>query len=497
MDKNFSVSSETLYKHRWLALFVLLIGAFMVILDSFIVNVAIPTIQEQLKTTATQIQFIVVAYVLAYAVLLIMGARLGDKFGRKKLFIVGMCIFIVSSTMCGFATNTNFLILSRVIQGIGAAFLIPQVLTIIQIIFPPEEKGKAIGLYGAVSGLGLIGGQIIGGILLHSNLWELGWRSVFLINIPIGILAVIFSIQLLPESRSKDEKGTDWLGMFLLTSCLILLVYPLVMGRELGWPFWVFLNFIGSFLLFIFFFLHEKKMLLVNKSPLIPVKIFSERVFSYGILTILAFQIGNGGFFLTTSLTLQDGLSLSAMESALAFIPIGIGFFIACLIAPILAKKTNRSVLIWGSIVLIIGYIATLSVTYYFGKQLYWPQLIVPFFLIGTGQGLVGAQLMGTVLSNVQKSFVGSASGILSTFMQIANVLGIAIIGSVYFISIEGHLKRNLSILVLESYLNSFNLAVLCSLGLSLVTLVFIVCIRVQQKESHKQVNSSSKMQNG
>ena len=248
--------------------------------------------------------------------------------------------------------NTHFLIYSRIIQGIGAALLIPQVLSIIQVIFPPEERGKAIGLYGAVSGLGLIAGQMIGGMLIHWNAWGLGWRSVFLINIPIGLLAVLLIIPLIPEMRSKGEKGMDWIGAILLTCSMILLTYPLVTGRESGWPLWVYISFAGSLLLFFIFLFQEKGLNRSKQTPLIPVEIFKERSFRAGIFTILAYQIGNGGFFLIVSLTLQDGLSLSAMDSALAFSPIGGAFFMACLIAPKWSGRNNEAVLKWGAFIL-------------------------------------------------------------------------------------------------------------------------------------------------
>ncbi|MFD3449015.1 MFS transporter [Microbacteriaceae bacterium 4G12] len=492
MEENYTEPSTTGYSNRWLALFVLLLGTFMVILDSFIVNVAIPTIQEQLHASATQIQFIVVAYVLSYAVLLIMGARIGDKLGRKKIFIIGMSMFVLASAMCGMAPNTIFLISSRIIQGIGAALLIPQVLSIIQVIFPPGEQARAIGLYGAVSGLGLVAGQIIGGILLHLNVWGLGWRSVFLINIPIGILAVLLIIPLIPEIRSKEEKGMDWIGMILLTCSMLLLVYPLVTGRESGWPLWIYISFIGSFLLLMLFLSYEKKMVQNGKNPLIPVAIFGDRSFSVGILTILAYQIGSGGFFLIVSITLQDGLLLSAMESALAFTPIGGAFFLACLLAPKWSIKKDGAPLKWGSLILIIGYMTTIAVTYYFGKQLYWQELIIPFSLIGFGQGLVAAPLMGTILSGVRSEYVGSASGIVNTFMQLGNVFGIATIGTVYFSVITMQKERHSGHLGMESYLNSFDWALLCSMSLAIVTFILIFYLCAQRKKAKQQAAALS-----
>ncbi|WP_102272041.1 MFS transporter [Cytobacillus massiliigabonensis] len=463
--------STSAYPKRWLALFILLLGTFMVILDTFIVNVAIPTIQEQMHTSAAEIQLIVASYVLSYAVLLITGARIGDKYGRKRMFIVGMVIFIIASDLCGMALNTNLLIFSRVIQGIGAAILIPQVLSIIQVIFPPEEKGKAIGFYGAISGLGLIAGQMIGGLLIDWNIWGLGWRNVFLINIPIGLIAVILIRSMIPEIRTDQNSRVDWKGILFLTISLLLLVFPLIAGREAGWPLWIYVSFIGSLLSFFLFLFHERKVIQAGQTALIPLSIFSDRSFSLGVFTILAYQIGNSGFFLTVSLTLQDGLALSAIDSAIAFTPIGGAFFLSCLLAPKWVKKMKGTVLNWGAIILIAGYAFVILCIHSFEMTIAWQHFIIPFFLIGFGQGLIGAPLMGIILAGSKSQHAGSASGILSTFMQIANVLGVAVIGTIFFSVLE---KKNHNIASHIPYLDSFNIALYSSIVLAMITFILI-----------------------
>lgn len=464
--------STSAYPKRWLALFILLLGTFMVILDTFIVNVAIPTIQEQMHTSDAEIQLIVASYVLSYAVLLITGARIGDKYGRKKMFIIGMVIFIIASAMCGLAFSTPLLIFSRIIQGIGAAILIPQVLSIIQVIFLPEEKGRAIGFYGAISGLGLIAGQIIGGLLIDWNIWDLGWRNVFLINIPIGIFAVIFIRSLIPEIRSEKDNRIDGGGIVFLTISLILLVFPLITGRETGWPLWIYISFFCSLLTFFLFLFHERKIIHLGKTALIPLSIFSDRSFTLGVITILSYQIGNSGFFLTVSLTLQDGLALSAMESAIAFTPIGGAFFIACLLAPKWAKQIKGTVLNLGAFILFAGYAAVILCVNYYEMAIAWQYFMIPFFLIGFGQGLIGAPLMGIILSGTTSQHAGSASGILSTFMQIANVLGVAVIGTIYFAVLD---NKSTNFANLMPYLDSFNIALYCSIVLAIITLILIL----------------------
>lgn len=481
MNKVYAQAAPAFDVRRWWALAVLLLGTFMVILDSFIVNVAIPTIQSQLQANAAQVQFIVAAYVLSYAVLLIPGARLGDRFGRKKMFIAGMLVFTAASGLCGMATSAAFLIFARVLQGVGAAMLIPQVLTIIQVIFPPEEKGKAIGFYGAVSGLGLIAGQIIGGIILHWNGWGLGWRSVFLINLPIGIAAVLCIIPLVRDTRAEEQKSMDVTGIAILTCTLLLLIYPLVIGREAGWPLWVFISFAGAALSLVLLMVHEAGLARRGRHPLIPPGLFAGRAFTLGVLAILAYQIGNSGFFLVVSLTLQDGLALAAMASALAFVPIGAAFFLGSLWGPRWARD-GRPVLAWGALALMAGYAAVVLVTMAAGAELYWQQLIVPFLLVGFGQGLVGAPLMGTIMSAVRPEHAGSASGILSTCMQTANALGVAVIGTLFFSALSRHEAGSGGADAIVPYLASFQAALLCSLGLALVTLLLVIGLRRAQR---------------
>ncbi|MCH1626889.1 MFS transporter [Ferdinandcohnia quinoae] len=447
--------------NRWWALVILLLGNFMVILDTFIVNVALPTIQGQLHANESQIQLVVAVYVLAYAVLLIIGARLGDWLGRKQMFISGMVIFTFASALCGIAIETNFLIVARVIQGMGAAILIPQVLSIIQVIFPPDERGRAIGLYGAISGLALIAGQIFGGLLIHFNIFGLGWRSVFLINVPVGIISIICILPLIKDIRTRDNAAIDSVGSIMLTSSLILLVYPLIIGREVGWPIWIFCMLVGSAAIFGTFIYHQKKIIKANRTPLIPLSIFRQSIFTIGVLTIFMFQIANSGFFLVTSLFLQNGLSISAMQSALAFAPIGVGFFLGSLYGPKWAKQ-NAHVLKIGAWGLVLGF-SIVTIVLMTVDALQWQTFVIPFFVIGLGQGLIGAPLMGVIMSGVGKEYAGSASGVISTFMQIANTLGVAIIGTIFF-----------SILQTTSYNYAFVISITISIGFGVVILTLL-----------------------
>src|SRR5215472_5484620 len=223
---------------RWPALWCVLTAAFMVLLDISIVNVAIPSIQQNLHASFGEVQLVLAGYALAYAVLLITGGRLGDIYGRKRMFMLGMGGFVVASALCGLAQNPTMLVTSRVLQGLMAALMYPQVLSVIQVLFPPRERGKAFGIFGAIIGLATISGPLAGGLIIRDDLSGGAWRWIFLVNLPIGIAALSAAWRVLPESRAPQATRLDLWGVGIVTAGLGLLVYPLVEGRDLGWPVW-------------------------------------------------------------------------------------------------------------------------------------------------------------------------------------------------------------------------------------------------------------------
>ncbi|HEY5986103.1 MAG TPA: MFS transporter, partial [Streptosporangiaceae bacterium] len=227
---------------RWVALAVVLIAGFMQLVDISIVNVAIPSIQRDLDTTYAQIQWVLAGYQLAFAVTLITGGRLGDIFGRKRLFMLGMAGFTLASALCGLAQSPGMLIGSRVFQGLMGAVMFPQTLSVIQVTFPPRERGTAFGMFGATIGLATITGPLVGGLLINGDLLGLEWRPIFLVNVPIGVIALAAAARLLHESRAPDAIRTDLVGVGIVSAGLLLLVYPLVQGRDLDWPPWTFIS---------------------------------------------------------------------------------------------------------------------------------------------------------------------------------------------------------------------------------------------------------------
>ncbi|MBB6670344.1 MFS transporter [Cohnella nanjingensis] len=416
---------------RWLTLSVIILATFMVVLDTFIVNVALPSIQQALHADFAKLQFIAAGYILGYAVLLITGGRLGDLYGRRRMFLIGVAGFVATSAWCGFAGSADMLIAARIFQGVSAAAMVPQVLSLIQVMFPPEEKGKALGIYGAVLGLGAIAGQLAGGLLLKANWWGMGWRLVFLVNIPVGILAFAFAVWLIRESRAAERKRLDTAGVGLVTAGLVLLIYPIVVGREMGWPWWTYASLAIAVAVLAVFVRFENGLQRRGALPLLPMGLFRDRSFRIGMLIALAFYSGNAALYLILSVFLQSGLGASPLQSAYNFIPLAAGFFLASLLAPPWKKRWGNRVLQAGAFLMIVGYAVLIGVANR-SAAIGWEALIIPLFIAGFGQGAVASPLIHTILSGVQGPHAGAASGALSTFTQVAQAIGIAVIGTLY-----------------------------------------------------------------
>lgn len=430
--------AQSVDPRRWLSLFIIIMAAFMVVLDTFIVNVAIPSIQEDLHASFSKLQLIVAAYVLGYAVLLITGGRLGDLFGRKRMFLIGMAGFVAASAWCGFAQSADMLIVARVFQGVFAAAMTPQVLSLIHVTFPAEEKPKALAIYGASLGLAAVTGQLVGGALLEANWWGMGWRLVFLVNIPIGIISFVSAMLLLRESRDAKRQTMDFAGIGLLTAGLGLFVYPLVVGREEGWPVWAFVSMAASLVILATFVRYENGLLRRGLSPLLPMTLFKDRSFRLGVMIVSALFSGNSALYFILGVFMQSGRGASPFESAYSFAPMAVGFFAASLLAPRLRLRWGNRVLQAGAILMAISYV---SLTGIVGETtgLGMAEMFVPWLLAGLGQGAITSPLIHTVLAGVQPQNAGAASGAFMTFLQISSAIGIAVIGTFYQSLIESY----------------------------------------------------------
>jgi EmrB/QacA subfamily drug resistance transporter len=418
---------------RWLALAVVLAASFLGVLDFFIVNVSIPSIQQDLGAGNADIQLMIAGYGLTYAVFLITGGRLGDIFGRKRMFLWGVGGFTLASALCGFAPDPGSLIAARIVQGMSGALMFPQVLSIIQVTFPPEERGRAFGIFGMVMGTGSFSGNVLGGLLIEGDLFGLGWRPIFLVNLPVGLLALLAAGPLIHESRSPRALRLDFGGVGIATLGLSLLVFPLVEGREMGWPLWAFGCLAASVPVLAFFIRYERRLAARGGSPLVELGLFRDRVFVYGLLTISAFYGGLSAFFLAVTIFMQQGLGFSALTAGLTFAPFAVGFLIASSLAVKLTPWLGRRIMQCGAVLMALALGGLIGVAFAYGQALGSGGLAPLLFVYGTGQGLIMPTLITTVLSGIPSRDAGSASGVLTTVQQVALALGVAGIGSVFF----------------------------------------------------------------
>ncbi len=408
---------------------IVLAATLIAVLDTFIVNVAIPSIEGELHASFAQIQLIVAGYTLSYAVLLVPGGRLGDLYGRKRLFLLGVGGFTVCSALCGFAPNAILLIIFRVLQGGAAALMFPQVLSFIQVTFEPAERPRAFGYYATVSGVGSILGQVLGGFLLVANLFNLGWRSIFLVNVPIGLLVLLAAFPLLCESRRPEAGSLDAGGAALLICSLFLLIFPLVEGGNAGWPLWTVICLALTGPLFLAFLAYEQQLTKQGKTPLIRLALFQQRRFSSGILTVaLAYALFASNLFLF-AFYLQTMQRLTPLQAGLVIMTISGAYVLAsALNTTITSRLGKRSLTIAASLV-ILGYLLIFLVTQFLVPLWGIPPLLAALFVLGLGMGTLMAPLLNETLEGIAPQDAGVASGVYMTAFSMAGALGIAVIG--------------------------------------------------------------------
>jgi EmrB/QacA subfamily drug resistance transporter len=429
-------AGPALVSRRWLTLAVVLVGTFMTILDSFIVNVALPSIERTINASPADLELVIASYLLIYAVFLITGGRLGDIFGRKKLFVLGMAIFTISSALCGLAPSPSILIVARAIQGFGAALMYPQVLSIIQVTFTGQDRNVALGLFAGVNGVAAVAGQLFGGLLIEINLSGLAWRPIFLVNVPIGIAGVIAGLIFLNESKASKMPRLDLQGVALITAALASFVLPLVEGQALGWPAWIIGLLALSLPLFVLFVVYERRKVSSGGFPLINTSLFLQRSFSVGIPLAVLFFSSLAGLFFVLSLFLQDGMGVTPLASGLIFTPLGIGFIVSSLSTPQMVRRFGRETLRMGFTLDLIGFLLLFVILRLYVSANDLAVLAVPLFIVGLGNGLGMSPLIGTVLAGTKTEDIGQASGMMSTALQIGNTVGVAIYGLLFFSSL-------------------------------------------------------------
>jgi EmrB/QacA subfamily drug resistance transporter len=424
---------QTALASRWAALPVVLAGTFMVVLDFFIVNVALPSMQANLHASTGAIQWVVAGYGLTSAVLLITAGRLGDRLGRRRTFSIGLGLFTLSSAACGAAATPEILIAGRLAQGVAGALLMPNVLSIIGVLYTGTDRAKALSAYGMSMGLAAVGGQLIGGVLVQANIAGLGWRSCFLINVPVGLLAIAMTSRVVPESHGPRSSRIDITGTALVTVGLTAIVLPLVQGRAMGWPAWTWASLALAPAILGAFVAHQRRLTRRGGSPLLELSLFKQRTFSAGLLAQLVFWCGQASFFLVLALYLQDGRGLSALNAGLVFTILAASYLIASMVAPGLAEKHGRRVLAAGALVLAAGHGLLLGAVADVGTGGSVLALVPGLMLVGAGMGLGIAPLASIIMSGMKPEHAGAASGVLATMQNVGNALGVAIIGVIFF----------------------------------------------------------------
>jgi MFS family permease len=410
----------------------ILVGVFLPITDFFIVNIALPTIDRNLHSSEGMLQLVVAGYAVAYALLLVIGGRIGDAFGRRRLFLLGMAGFTVTSLACGLAPTIGLLVAARALQGAAAAMMLPQVLSTIQAATTGAERARALGSYGATGGVATVVGQLLGGLIVTANIAGTGWRPIFLVNVPVGVVGLIVASRVVPDTRSTDPAPVDAPGTALLGLTILSLLIPMTEGRSLGWPAWT----IGLLAVFPLaaaaFVFTELRVERGGGVPLVPVSVVRVPSMGRGLLTGVPFFIGFGGFMFVNALTLQDGARFSALKTGLVMVPMAIGFFASSMAMARLVARYGRTVITAGALLQAIGLVAVLAAL--FGT---WPRVsvlaLLPGMLVaGLGQGLVLPSLFRLVLSEVPAHQAGIGSGVLTTMQQTSLALGVATLGSLY-----------------------------------------------------------------
>jgi EmrB/QacA subfamily drug resistance transporter len=419
----------------WAPLAVILCGTFVYVLDFFVVNVALPSIQRDLGASTAAIEWVVAGYGLTSAALLVTGGRLGDHYGRRRLFCAGLAVFTVTSALCAVAPGAGFLVAARLAQGVGAAIMAANVLSILGTTYTGPARVKAISVYGMVMGVAAVGGQLLGGILISANVAGLGWRTIFWVNVPVGVAALALARRIVPESRAGQPGRLDLRGAALFTAALVAIVLPLLDGRAHGWPAWSWACLAAGPVLLGAFTVSLRAVTRRGGQPLLEPAIFAVPTFRAGLTCQVLFWCQQAASYLLLALYLQDGRGLSPVASGGVFAVLAAGYLATSFRAPALTIRFGRRVVAAGALLAALGdllLVATVSggtASGGTGVAALFPGL----FLLGAGQGLCITPLTTTVLAHADPSRAGSVSGALSTAQQVGNAIGVALSGVIFY----------------------------------------------------------------
>ena len=465
-----TLSGMTRERNRWAALALLLTAVFMDMVDNQIVPIALPTIRHDLGASPAALQWTATGYTLAFAVTLIVGGRLGDRFGHRAGFVVGTAGFGAASLVAGVSPNVDVLLAGRVAQGVFAGLMVPQVLAFLHAEFPADEQRKAMGFYGMTFPIGGLAGPLLGGLLTQADLFGWHWRTIFFVNVPIAVVAAVGAALVMPAPRRKVKAGVDPIGVLVLVAALLAALYPLVQGRELGWPWWSFAVLAAAVPLGALFVLVQRGRERRGRAPLVRIGMVGKRSMAVGLLVMLIFYCGMGAFFVLT-LHLQDGLHYSPLKAALSMLPATIGIVVGNGAGMSMAAKLGRVTPMIGLGVLLIGSVAMVAVVTGAGTGLTPWQLVVPVVLYGAGLGVGASSLMLMTLSGAGAADAGAASGVVNTVIQLGMAAGPATIGTVFFGTLAGSGD------VVAATRNSLYL------GVGLFALALIACVLLPRRQ--------------
>ena len=416
-----------------LAMGVLIFASFMDLLDATIVNVALPSIRTDLHASGAQLEWTVGGYLLSFAVLMVTGGRLGDLFGRRRLFVVGVVGFTLGSALACVAPTIGLLLVARVVQGGFAAMMVPQVLSSLQALYGPRERVAMLGVIGAVSGLSAVVGPVLGGWLVTADAFGIGWRSIFCINLPVGLVLVVLALRWVPDTRSEHPLRLDPLGLVLATSGLLAVVYALVEGRQQHWAAWVWAVGSTGLLVLAAFVVQQVRRERAIGSALLPMRLFADRGFSAGLVTQGAFQGALAGFALAFTVYVQTGLGWSAIHAGLTLLPFSLGAFVGTGISVPLGTRLGKVVMVCGAALQSVATLWVLQVVHSRADALTTWDLVPALVASGIGLGLLVVPLVDVALATIPAPEAGAASGAYGTVQQVGAALGVAVTGTVFF----------------------------------------------------------------
>lgn len=448
-----------------IALVVVLFASFMDLLDVTIVTVAAPAISANLGASESQLQWMLAAYVLALGSGLITGGRIGDQYGRRRVFLVSLAVFALASVGCALSPTPGLLIGTRVIQGLAAGLMVPAVFGLIRSCFTPAGMAKAFGAYGAVQGLAAVAGPLLGGFLVDADLLGMGWRAIFWVNLPVAALALALGTRVLPESTGSPSARLDLLGAGLIALAIVALLLPLVQGRDWGWPWWGWAIMTGGAALVALFLRYEGAVARDGGQPVLDPALLKIRSFSAGLMASTVFFGAIAALFLTLSIYLQVGTGRSAWQTGLVILPYAIGSMITSGLGVALAARAGRVLLITGSLTLALSQMLLWLAVSDFADPGYWA-LAVPLFVGGLGLGLAAPILINVILAGVPGRDAGAAGGALSTVNQLGGAVGIAVIATVFFAALD---NGSAAAEPLASYANAFSTILPLEAGLYLI----------------------------